>query len=75
MTTLSSLSHYYFGRPVEELTLIEVVRLVTALPGLEMSPYSHSEQFNIKAKTVLSRLLKVNLINEQDYNFSIQDFK
>ena len=75
MYGIETASQYYFNKSVEDLSLEECAYLA----GINHSPNSYNpfenkentEKINKRTKTVLSKMLELNYINEENYNNAI----
>lgn len=67
-------AQYYFGCDVQDLTLAQcaVLASITQNPSY-YSPYSHPENLRDRQQTVLSKMLKLGFINEDEYNQAINE--
>jgi monofunctional biosynthetic peptidoglycan transglycosylase len=61
-------SEYYFGKPVGNLNLEEIIRLVSVLPKpLRVTPLSDSRYLKWRANLLLERLIKYEYITHEQY--------
>lgn len=64
-------SEYYFGKPVAELELVEIIRLVSVLPKpLRVTPLSNSRYLKWRANLLLERLSKYEFITDEQYKYA-----
>jgi penicillin-binding protein 1A len=65
---IESASNLYFGKNANQLSLAEAALLVGMLRGPEMySPFVNPKKARWRQEIVLGRLLKLGLINEEEY--------
>jgi monofunctional biosynthetic peptidoglycan transglycosylase len=65
----------FFHKPVDELNLIEIIRLVSVLPRpLKTSPIAKSNYLNWRANLLLDRLFQYKLITQPDYMWAKTTF-
>jgi len=65
---IGAASLHFFQKPVQELNLIEIIRLVSVLPRpLKISPKSNSNYLKWRANLLLDRLIKYKHISQSDY--------
>ncbi len=61
-------SQYFFHKPVQDLNLIEIIRLVSVIPKpLRVSPLSSSRYMKWRYNFLLTKLYKYKFISERDY--------
>jgi len=68
-------SEYYFGKPVENLNLVEMVRLAAVIPKpLRVNPRSDSRYLRWRANLLLDRLYKNRYITASAYSRAKKEF-
>lgn len=68
---IEAASEYYFGKPVGNLNLEEIIRLVSVLPKpLRVTPLSDSRYLKWRANLLLDRLIKYEYITDEQYNYA-----
>ena len=68
-------AHYYFKKPVEQLNLVEIIRLTAVIPKpLRVSPLSDSRYLKWRANWLLDHLYKYNDINAAQYRRAKETF-
>jgi monofunctional biosynthetic peptidoglycan transglycosylase len=61
-------SEHYFKKPVDQLNLVEIVRLVSVIPKpLRVTPLSNSRYLKWRANLLLDRLKKYGYITDEQY--------
>ncbi|MCP5106694.1 MAG: monofunctional biosynthetic peptidoglycan transglycosylase, partial [bacterium] len=69
-------SEYYFKKPVDQLNLIEIVRLAAVIPKpLKVTPLSNSRYLKWRANLLLDRLEKYDYITLKEYREAKEEFK
>jgi membrane peptidoglycan carboxypeptidase len=69
-------SEYYFGKPVMDLNLEEILRLVAVLPKpLRVTPLSNSRYLKWRANLLLERLIKYEYITDEQYKYAKLQFR
>lgn len=70
-------SLYYFHKSVGQLNLNEIIRLAAVIPKpLKVNPLSKTSRYlKWRANLLLDRLVKYDLITEQEYNKEKEEFK
>lgn len=69
-------SEYYFGKPVKDLSLEEILRLVAVLPKpLRVTPLSNSRYLKWRANLLLERLIKYEYITDEQYKHAKLQFR
>jgi monofunctional biosynthetic peptidoglycan transglycosylase len=61
-------ARFYFGKPVGQLTLVEILRLVAVIPKpLRVTPLSDSRYLKWRANLLLGRLKQYGYITAAEY--------
>jgi monofunctional biosynthetic peptidoglycan transglycosylase len=69
-------SEYYFGKPVGDLNLEEIIRLAAVLPKpLRVTPLSNSRYLKWRANLLLERLIKYEYITDEQYKHAQMHFR
>jgi monofunctional biosynthetic peptidoglycan transglycosylase len=69
-------SEHYFGKPVGNLNLEEILRLVSVLPKpLRVTPLSDSRYLKWRANLLLDRLIKYEYITDEQYKHTQLQFR
>lgn len=69
-------SQYYFGKPVSNLNLSEIIRLVSVIPKpLKVTPTSNSPYLKWRARLLLVRMIGHRYITESQYDSIKAEFK
>lgn len=70
-------SEYYFGKPVGDLELVEIIRLVAVLPKpLKVNPISNTSRYlKWRANLLLERLIKYEFITDEEYKHTKMHFR
>lgn len=69
-------SRYFFHKSVRNLTLEEIIRLVSVIPKpLRVTPLSDSRYLKWRANLLLERMVKYNFISEEQYKRAKSRFK
>jgi monofunctional biosynthetic peptidoglycan transglycosylase len=70
-------SEYYFGKPVGELELVEIIRLAAVLPKpLKVNPLSNTSRYlKWRANLLLDRLIKYEYITDEQYKHAQIHFR
>lgn len=70
-------SEYYFGKPVGELELVEIIRLTAVLPKpLKVNPLSNTSRYlKWRANLLLDRLIKYEYITDEEYKHTQMHFR
>jgi monofunctional biosynthetic peptidoglycan transglycosylase len=73
---IEAASEYYFGKPVGNLNLEEILRLVSVLPKpLRVTPLSNSRYLKWRANLLLDRLIKYEYITDEQYKYAQIHFR
>ncbi len=69
-------SEYYFGKPVHQLNLPEIVRLTAVIPRpLKVNPLSNSHYIKWRATMLLEKLYQYNHISQSNYQKASEEFE
>lgn len=69
-------SEFFFNKPVNRLTLREIIRLAAVIPKpLKVTPLSNSNYLKWRANLLLERLVKYGYISESVYQSAKEEFK
>lgn len=69
-------SQYFFKKPVSQLNLEQILRLVSVIPKpLRVSPLSNSRYIKWRAKLILDRMKRYGYISDDDYHSTRKAFQ
>ncbi|MCU0288360.1 MAG: monofunctional biosynthetic peptidoglycan transglycosylase [Acidobacteria bacterium] len=69
-------AEYFFHKPVSQLSLNEILRLVAVIPKpLKVTPLSNSNYLKWRANLLLDRLIQYNYISQSQYESAKENFK
>lgn len=69
-------AQYFFNKPVNRLSLNEIIRLVSVIPKpLKVTPLSNSNYLKWRANLLLERLVQYDYISDSQYRAAKEEFK